>query len=123
MSRCDSASWNDERSFSLGFLHREKAMKKLTLAVALFALFYTTAMAQQTGQSQQTGRAGASGSGATITSGGMTSVGSGRMTGSGIREDVTGMSERSSSNGSPVAAPKATTGPNDQPSNNDNPPK
>lgn len=101
-------------------------MKKLTLAVALFALLGTTAMAQQTGQSQQTGRAGVSGSSATINSRGMTSINSGSMTSSGIRDSTTGMSsrpERGTSSDSPAAAPKATTGPNGQPSNDETPPK
>jgi len=102
----------------------EEAMKKLTFAVGLLALVSSAAMAQQTTQSQQTGRAGVSGSNATINSGGMTSINSGGMTSSGMRDSTTGMNaERGSPNGSPAAAPKATTGPNGQPSNNETPPK
>lgn len=89
-------------------------MKKLTLAAALLALLGTTAMAQQTTQSQQTGRAGVSGSNTTINSGGMTS--------SGMRDSTTGMNAGRAP-GSPAAAPKATTGPNGEPSNNETPPK
>ena len=77
-------------------------------------------MAQQTSQSQPTGKTGVSGSNATINSGGMTS--------SGMRDSTTGMNagsgpERGSPNGSPATAPKATTGPNGQPSNNETLPK
>jgi hypothetical protein len=106
----------------------EEAMKKLTLAVALLALLGSTAMAQQTSQSQPTGRTGVSGSNATINSGGMTSINSGSMTSSGMRDSTTGMNagrgpERGSPSGSPATAPKATTGPNGQPSNNETLPK
>ena len=96
-------------------------MKKLTLA-ALLALLGTTAMAQQTTQSQQTGRAGVSGSNTTINSGGMTSINSGGMTSSGMRDSTTGMNAGRAP-GSPAAAPKATTGPNGEPSNDETPPK
>jgi hypothetical protein len=104
----------------------EEAMKKLTLAVAL--LLGTTAMAQQTMQSQQTGKTGVSGSNATINSGGMTSINSGGMTSFGMRDSTTGMNagsgpKRGSPDGSPATAPKATTGPNGQPSNNETLPK
>jgi len=98
-------------------------MKKLSLAVGLLALLGTTALAQQTTQSRPTSQAGVRGS--TFTSG-MTSSNSGSMTSSGMRDSTTGMSsgpERSSPNGSPVAEPKATTGPNGEPSNNETPPK
>ena len=103
-------------------------MKKLTLAVGLLALMSGAAMAQQTTQSQPTGRAGVSGSSTTLNSGGMTSNNSGGMTSSGLRDNTTGMNagsgpERSSPEGSPAAAPNATTGPNGQPSNNETPPK
>jgi hypothetical protein len=105
----------------------EEAMKKLSLAVGLLALLGTTAIAQQTTQSQPTSRAGVSGSNSSINSGGMTSTNSGGMTSSGMRENTTGIAgsgpERGSPNGSPAAAPKATTGPNEQPSNNETPPK
>ena len=99
-------------------------MKKLSLAVGLLALLDTTAMAQQTTQSRPTSQPGVRGS--TFT-GGMTSSNSGAMTSSGMRDSTTGMNagsgpERSSPEGSP-AAPKATTGPNGQPSNNETPPK
>jgi hypothetical protein len=119
---------NDEFSISLSFFHVEEAMKKLTLAVVLLALLGSTAMAQQTSQSQPTGRTGVSGSNATINSGGMTSINSGSMTSSGMRDSTTGMNagsgpERGSPNGSPATAPKATTGPNGQPSNNETLPK
>jgi len=111
---------NDELSILLSFFHVEEAMKNLTLAVALLALLGTTAMAQQTSQSQPTGKTGVSGSNATINRGGMTS--------SGMRDSTTGMNagsgpERGSPNGSPATAPKATTGPNGQPSNNETLPK
>jgi hypothetical protein len=101
-------------------------MKKFTLAIGLLSVLSTAVMAQQTIQSQQTGETGVSGSNATINSGGMTSGGGG-MTSSGTRDGTMGLSgsrlERDSPNGSPAAAPKATTGPNGQPSNNDTPPK
>lgn len=97
-------------------------MKKLTLAAALLALLGTTAMAQQTTQSQQTGRSGVSGSNTTINSGGMTSINSGGMTSSGMRDSTTGMNAGRAP-GSPAAAPKATTGPSGEPSNNETPPK
>jgi hypothetical protein len=102
-----------------GFLV-EEGMKKLSLVVGLLALLGTTAMAQQTTQSRPTSQAGVRGS--TFTSG-MTSRNSGSMTSS---DSTTGMiagSERGSLNGSPATAPKATTGPNGQPSNNETPPK
>jgi hypothetical protein len=95
-------------------------MKKLSLAVGLLALLGTTAMAQQTTQSRPTSQAGVRGS--TFTSG-MTSSNSGSMT---SFDSTTGMiagPERGSPNGSPATAPKATTGPNDQPSKNETPPK
>jgi hypothetical protein len=95
-------------------------MKKLSLAVGLLACLGTTAMAQQTTQSRPTSQAGVRGS--TFT-GGMTSSNSGSMTSS---DSTTGMiagPERGSSNDSPATAPKATTGPNGQPSNNETPPK
>ena len=97
-------------------------MKKLSLAVGLLALLGTTAMAQQTTQSRPTSQPGVRGS--TFT-GGMTSRNSGRMTRS---DSTTGMNagsgpERGSPNGSPATAPKATTGPNGQPSNNETLPK
>ena len=103
-------------------------MKKITLAAGLLALSGTTAMAQQTMQSQPTSRAGVSGSSTTLNSGGMTSSNSGAMTSSGMRDSTTGMNagsgpERGSPNGSPATAPKATTGPNGQPSNNETLPK
>ena len=104
-------------------------MKKLTLAVGLLALVSSAAMAQQTTQSQPTGRAGVSGSNTAINSGGMTSINSGGMTSSGMRDSTTmGIGtgsgpERGSPNGLPAAAPKATTGPNGRPSNNETPPK
>ena len=99
-------------------------MKKLSLAVGLLALLGTTAMAQQTTQSRPTSQPGVRGS--TFTSG-MTSGNSGAMTSSGMRDSTTGMNagrgpERDSPEGSP-AAPKATTGPNGQPPNNETPPK
>ena len=104
-------------------------MKQLTLAVSLLALVSSAAMAQQTTQSQPTGRAGVSGGNAAISSGGMTSINSGSMTSSGMRDSTTtgigtgsGL-ERGSPNGSPAVAPKATTGPNGQPSNIETPPK
>ena len=100
-------------------------MKKLSLAVGLLALLGTTAMAQQTTQSRPTSQPGVRGS--TFTSG-MTSGNSGAMTSSGMRDSTPGMNagsgpERSSPEGSPAAVPKATTGPNGQPSNNETPPK
>jgi hypothetical protein len=57
----------------------------------------------------------------------MTSGNSGAMTSSGMRDSTTGMNagrglERDSPEGTP-AAPKATIGPNGQPSNNETPPK
>ena len=99
-------------------------MKKLSLAVGLLALLGTTALAQQTTQSRPTSQPGVRGS--TFTSG-MTSSNSGSMTNSGMRDSTTGMNagsglERDSREGSP-AAPKSTTGPNGQPSNNETPPK
>ena len=99
-------------------------MKKLSLAVGLLALLGTTALAQQTTQSRPTSQAGVRGS--TFTSG-MTSGNSGAMTSSGMRDSTTGMNagrgpERDSPEGSP-ATPKATTGPNGQPPNNETPPK
>ena len=99
-------------------------MKKITLAVGLLVLLGTAAMAQQTTQSRPTSQPGVRGS--TFT-GGMTSSNSGAMTSSGMRDSTTGMNagrgpERDSPEGSP-AAPKATTGPNGQPSNNETPPK
>jgi len=100
-------------------------MKKLSLAVGLLALLGTTAMAQQTTQSRPTSQPGVRGS--TFTSG-MTSSNSGSMTSSGMRDgSATGMDagsglERDSPEGPPTA-PKATTGPNGQPSNNETPPK
>ena len=100
-------------------------MKKLSLslAVALVALLGTTAIAQQTGQSQPTSRAGASGGSTSFSGGGMTSNNSGVTTSSGMRDSTTGLNagsgpERGSPEGSPAAAPKATTGPNGQPPNN-----
>ena len=100
-------------------------MKKLSLAVGLLALLGTTALAQQTTQSRPTSQAGVRGS--TFTSG-MTSGNSGAMTSSGMRDSTTGINagsgpERSSPEGSPAAVPKATTGPNGRPSNNETPPK
>jgi long-subunit fatty acid transport protein len=99
-------------------------MKTFTLAVSLFALVSSAAMAQQTTQSQQTGRAGGGGSTA-INSGGMTSTNSAGMTSSGMRDNTTtGIStERGNPNGLPAAAPKATTGPDGQPSNSETTPK
>lgn len=102
-------------------------MKKFTLAVGLLAVFGTAAIAQQTNQSQQTVRPGVSGNSATInSSGGMTSS-SGGMTSSGMRDSTAGVSgirpERNNPEVSPVAAPKATTGPNDRPLKNETPPK
>jgi hypothetical protein len=99
-------------------------MKKLSLAVGLLALLGTTAMAQQTTQSRPTSQAGVRGS--TFTSG-MTSSNSGAMTSSGMRDSTTGLNagsgpERDSPEGS-RAAPKATTGPNGEPLNNETPPK
>jgi len=112
----------------VGLLSVEEAMKKITLAVGVLALSGTTAMAQQTMQSQPTSRAGVSGSSTTLNSGGMTSSNSGAMTSSGMRDGTTGMNagsgpERGSREGSPAAAPKATTGPNGQPTNYETPPK
>ncbi len=97
-------------------------MKKITLAVGLLALLGTTAMAQQTTQSRPTSQAGVRGS--TFTSG-MTSRNSGSMTTSDISTDMSAGSgpERGSPEDSPAAAPKATTGPNGQPSNNEASPK
>jgi hypothetical protein len=123
-----SAVGNDEFSILLSCFHVEEAMKKLILAVALLTLLGTTAMAQQTSQSQPTGKTGVSGSSATINSGGMTSINSGAMTSSGMRDSTTGMNagsgpERGSPKGSPATAPKATTGPDGQPSNNETLPK
>jgi hypothetical protein len=109
----------------VGLLSVEEAMKKITLAVGLLALLGTAAMAQQTTQSRPTSQPGVRGS--TFT-GGMTSSNSGAMTSSGMRDSTTGMNagsgpERSSPEGSPAAAPNATTGPNGQPPNNETPPK
>jgi hypothetical protein len=95
-------------------------MKKLYLAVGLLALSGTTAMAQQTTQSRPTSQAGVRGS--TFTSG-MTSSNSGSMTSSDSTKGMIAGPERGSPNGSPATAPKATTGPNGQPSNNETPPK
>ena len=98
-------------------------MKKITLAVGLLALLGTTAMAQQTTQSRPTSQAGVRGS--TFTSG-MTSGNSGAMTSSGMRDSTTGMNAGSGPErpeGSPAAAPTATTGPNGQLPNNETPPK
>ncbi len=100
-------------------------MKKLSPAVGLLAVLSTTAMAQQTGQSQQTVRPGVSGNSATIkSSGGMTSS-SGGMTSSGMRDSNTGApgSRPDSPTALPAAAPKATTGPKDQPAKNEPPSK
>jgi hypothetical protein len=109
----------------VGLLSVEEAMKKITLAVGLLALSGTTAMAQQTMQSQPTSQAGVRGNSFTS---GMTSGNSGSMTSSGMRDSTTGLNagsgpERGSPEGSPAAAPKATTGPNGQPPNNETPPK
>jgi hypothetical protein len=100
----------------------EEGMKKLCLAVGLLALLGTTAIAQQTTQSRPTSQSGVRGN--TFT-GGMTSRNSGSMTSS---DSTTGMNvgsgpERGSPEGSPAAAPKATTGPDGQPASNETPPK
>ena len=104
-------------------------LKRTKLCTSLMIAFGSgiavPAMAQQTMQSKPTSQAGVRGNSFTS---GMTSGNSGSMTSSGMRDSTTGLNagsgpERGSPEGSPAAAPKATTGPNGQPPNNETPPK
>jgi hypothetical protein len=103
-------------------------MMKLALAIGLTALLSTSAVAQSS-QSPPAGAAGANSHTMTIDDSGMANPAArSGATGNGTTGLNTGAAagsgpERGSPNGSPAAPPKATTGPNGMPSNNETPPK
>jgi hypothetical protein len=109
---------------AVGFFQtRRKIMMKFVLAVGVVALLGTSAMAQSS-QGQGAGQAGVNGNASTTNDSGMANPS--------MRNSTTGMStgatagsspQRGSPNGSPATPPKATTGPNGMPSNNESPPK